>query len=57
LPESLRWVVERIVHDPGKGEAAKPELPADLRARLAETFRPDVERLEELTGRELGWLE
>ena len=56
LPERWRWVVERIVHDPGSGEVPKPELPADLRARLAETFRPDVERLEELTGRSLDWL-
>jgi hypothetical protein len=56
LPESLRWVVERIVHDPGSGEAEKPELPADLRARLVATFRPDVERLEEIMGRRLGWL-
>ncbi|HEX6115667.1 MAG TPA: sulfotransferase [Solirubrobacterales bacterium] len=56
LPERWRWLVERIVHDPGSGEAPKPELPADLRARLVEAFRPDVERLEELTGRRLGWL-
>ncbi len=57
LPESLRWMVERIVHDPGSGEAPKPELPAELRERLVETFRPDVERLEELTGRRFGWLQ
>ena len=56
LPESLRWVVERIVHDPGSGEAPKPEVPADLRARLEERLRPDVERLEALTGRRFGWL-
>jgi hypothetical protein len=57
LPESMRWVVERIVHDPGKGEAPKPELPAGVRARLMETFRPDVERLEELAGRRVGWFD
>ena len=57
LPERWRWMVERIVHDPGSGEAPKPELPADLRTRLAERFGPDVERLEELTGRKLDWLE
>lgn len=56
LPESLRWMVERIVHDPGSGEAPKPELPADLRARLVENFRPDVERLEAICGRSFGWL-
>ena len=26
LPESLRWIVERVVHDPGEGPAPKPEL-------------------------------
>jgi hypothetical protein len=56
LPESLRWVVERIVHDPDSGEAPKPDLPGDIRARLVETFRPDVERLEEIAGRRFGWL-
>ena len=56
LPERLRWRVERIVHDPDAGEGAKPELPAELRQRLADRFRPDVERLEELTGRRFGWL-
>jgi len=56
LPESLRWVVERIVHDPEGGEAAKPELPSELRARLVELFRPDVERLEALIDRRLDWL-
>ena len=57
LPESLRWVVERIVHDPGSGEAPKPELPEGLRERLTAIFRPDVDRLEEITGRPFGWLE
>lgn len=57
LPESLRWVVERIVHDPDSGEAPKPELPVELRRRLEERVRPDVERLEALTGRRFGWLQ
>jgi hypothetical protein len=52
----MRWLVERLVHDPGRGEAPKPELPAELRRRLLERFRPDVERLESLTGRRFGWL-
>ncbi len=34
LPESLRWIVERVVHDPGRGAAPKPELPDQLRQRL-----------------------
>jgi hypothetical protein len=57
LPESLRWVVERMVHDPEGGEAPKPELPADLRERLIELLSGDVERLEELAGRSFGWLQ
>jgi Sulfotransferase domain len=57
LPESLRWIVERIVHDPDSGEAAKPEVPAALRARLVELFFDDVARLEAITGRSFGWLE
>ena len=56
LPESLRWVVERIVHDPGSGEAPKPEVPPELRTRLEKRFRRDVERLEEMTGRRFAWL-
>jgi hypothetical protein len=56
LPERLRWRVERIVHDPDSGEAPKPQIPAELRARLAEIFRPDVERLEQIAGRRFDWL-
>jgi hypothetical protein len=56
LPESLRWVVERLVHDPTGGEAPKPQLPPDLRERLVELFREDVARLEELAGRRFDWL-
>jgi hypothetical protein len=56
LPESLRWIVERLVHDPGGGEVAKPELPPELRSRLEDVFRADVERLEAISGRRFGWL-
>jgi hypothetical protein len=56
LPESLRWMVERLVHDPGTGAAPKPELPPELRARLVEMLAPDVADLERLTGRTFGWL-
>lgn len=55
LPERMRWLVERVVHDPGSGEAPKPELEPDLRERLEAEFRPDAVRLEELIGRSLGW--
>jgi hypothetical protein len=57
LPESLRWLVERIVHDPQAGEVVKPELSTDLRDWLRGLFRADEERLEELTGRRFDWLE
>jgi hypothetical protein len=57
LPESLRWLVERLVHDPGAGEAAKPELSPELRARLEELLRDDVERIERIAGRSFGWLQ
>ena len=55
LPERMRWLVERLVHDPGSGEAPKPELEPELRARLAAEFRPDAERLAEIAGRDFGW--
>jgi hypothetical protein len=56
LPESLRWLVERLVHDPGSGAAPKPELPEPLRARLERALADDVARLERITGRRYGWL-
>jgi Sulfotransferase domain len=56
LPESLRWMVERVVHDPGKGAAPKPELDPALHERLRELLADDVTELERLTGRRFGWL-
>ena len=56
LPESLRWLVERVVHDPEQGPAPKPELPAELRAGLEDLVRDDVRELEASCGREFGWL-
>lgn len=55
LPERLRWIVERVVHDPDSGPAPKPELDAAQGERLAEVFAPEAERLEALTGRRFGW--
>src|SRR5829696_1305826 len=51
LPEPLRWLVERLVHDPGTGAATKPDLEPELHERLAALLRDDVARLEALTGR------
>jgi hypothetical protein len=56
LPEPLRWLAERVIHDPGAGEAPKPEVPPALRGELAELFRDDVARLERVAGRGFGWL-
>ncbi len=57
LPESLRWLVERVVHDPEQGAAPKPELPAALRARLEELVSDDVRELEAICERTFGWLD
>jgi Sulfotransferase domain len=56
LPESLRWLIERLVHDPEESDAPKPKLPDPLRDRLVDRFRPDVEELERIAGRRFGWL-
>ncbi len=55
LPESLRWLVERLVHDPGQGPAPKPQLDPALRERLHDYVADDVVELERLTGRSFGW--
>jgi hypothetical protein len=56
LPESLRWLAERVVHDPDRGEVAKPEVPDSLRRHLVELFRDDTAKLERLAGRSFCWL-
>ena len=56
LPESLRWLVERVVHDPDKGAGPKPELPAELRGRVEELLGDDVRELGAICGRRFGWL-
>jgi hypothetical protein len=56
LPESLRWVAERFIHDPDAGEVPKPDLPESLRELLVEVFRDDIARLEDFAGRSFGWL-
>ncbi len=44
LPESLRWMVEKVVHDPGRGAAPKPAVAPELRERLEQLVREDVSR-------------
>jgi hypothetical protein len=56
LPERLRWRLERAVHDPDAGASAKPELPPELRARMAAFFGPEVDRLEQLAERSFEWM-
>ena len=42
LPESLRWIVEKVVHDPEKPPAPKPKLPDDLFETVRGRFGADV---------------
>jgi hypothetical protein len=58
LPESLRWMVEKVVHDPDKPSAPKPELSDELLERMRGFFREDVAGLQEFAGRRFdGWHE
>jgi hypothetical protein len=56
LPESMRWLVEKVVHDPEKPPAPKPDLPDDLFETLRGRFGEDVAALQEFAGRKFaGW--
>ncbi len=56
LPESMRWMVEKVVHSPDKPPAPKPDIPDDLMATLKGRFREDVAGLEGFAGRSFdGW--
>ncbi len=56
LPESMRWMVERAVHDPDKPPAPKPEIPDGLMTTLKGRFREDVAGLERHVGHKFdGW--
>lgn len=56
LPESLRWLVEKVVHDPEKPPAPKPDLPEDLLTTLRSRFRDDAPALQQFAGRDFpGW--
>ncbi|MDX6623081.1 MAG: hypothetical protein QOE75_1013 [Solirubrobacterales bacterium] len=56
LPESLRWIVEKVVHDPDQPPAEKPTLPEDLFETLRGRFGEDVAALQKFAGREFaGW--
>jgi hypothetical protein len=56
FPERLRWIVEKVVHDPEAPSAPKPELPDAIRESLVAQFSEDVAALQEFAGREFtGW--
>jgi hypothetical protein len=56
FPERLRWMVEKVVHDPEAPSAPKPELSDAIRDSLAEQFKDDVAALQEFAGRQFaGW--
>ena len=56
FPERLRWMVEKVVHDPEAPPAPKPELPDSIRDNLIAQFSEDVAALEEFAGRRFeGW--
>jgi hypothetical protein len=56
LPESMRWLVEKVVHDPDKPPAEKPKLPDDLFETIRGRFGEDVAGLQKFAGREFpGW--
>jgi Sulfotransferase domain len=56
LPERMRWMVEKVVHDPEAPPAPKPELPDAIRDRLISLFADDVAALKQFAGREFaGW--
>lgn len=56
LPERMRWLVEKVVHDPEKPAAPKPVLPDDLLETLKTRFAEEVTELQKFAGREfVGW--
>jgi hypothetical protein len=56
LPESMRWIVEKVVHDPDMPPAEKPKLPDDLFETVRSRFGEDVAALQKFAGREFaGW--
>jgi hypothetical protein len=54
LPERMRWMVEKVVHDPEAPPAPKPELPDSIRDRLLALFADDVGALQGFAGRDFA---
>jgi hypothetical protein len=56
LPERMRWMVEKVVHDPDKPSAPKPKLSPEIESRLLSLFGEDTAALQKWAGREFaGW--
>ncbi|MGZ5333405.1 MAG: sulfotransferase family protein [Solirubrobacterales bacterium] len=56
LPERMRWMVEKVVHDPDAPSAPKPELPEATAETLRGYFAEDVAGLQHFAGRKFeGW--
>ncbi len=56
LPESMRWIVEKVVHDPEAAPAPKPKLPDEVFETLRGRFGEDVAALQRFAGRDFaGW--
>jgi hypothetical protein len=56
LPERLRWMVEKVVHDPDAPSAPKPDLPDATHEHLTSVFHDDVAALQDFAGRSFeGW--
>lgn len=56
LPETPRWALERVLHNPRRPSRAKPELPAGVLDALRERFAGEVAALQDFAGREFpGW--
>ena len=51
LPERMRWMVEKVVHDPDAAEAPKPELTSEIESRLTRRFSGDAPRIQEFADR------
>ena len=52
FPERMRWMVEKVVHDPDKPPAPKPELPDAIEEHLMAQFREDAPAIQEFAGRQ-----
>ncbi len=56
LPERMRWMVEKVVHDPDKPSAPKPQLSEDAVSKIKGCFTTEVAELQRFVGREFaGW--